>query len=317
MVDKDKHVVDTVNEMPDPGQIAALRDFNRFYTARLGMTRYGLHSTDHPLAEARVLYELGANGTQETRALKEALAIDAGQLSRLVSRLEGQGLLERSPSPTDARRQQVRLTHAGDQAFARLDEGSRAEVGALLDALPDSDAALRAMRQLRAALEPARETVIRGPQPGDLGWLVERHGVLYTREYGWDSSFERLVARIAADFEPDRDRAWIAEAGGERAGAVLCVHDTPETAKLRTLLVEPRARGLGLGTRLVDQVIEHARNRGYRTLTLWTNDVLHAARRIYERAGFTLQHEAPHRAFGQDLTEQIWSLTLQPWTETR
>jgi GNAT superfamily N-acetyltransferase len=172
------------------------------------------------------------------------------------------------------------------------------------------------MRHLHAAIEPARETVIRGLQPGDLGWLVERHGVLYTREYGWDSSFERLVAQIAADFDPDKDRAWIAEVDGERAGAVLCVHDTPQTAKLRTLLVEPRARGLGLGTRLVDQVIEHARNRRYRTLTLWTNDILHAARRIYERAGFTLQHEAPHRAFGHDLVEQTWSLTLQAWTET-
>jgi DNA-binding MarR family transcriptional regulator len=303
--------------MADPAQIAALRDFNRFYTTRLGMTRYGLHSTGHPLAEARVLYEPGANGTQETSALKDTLAIDAGQLSRLVSRLEGQGLLERVPSPADARRQQVRLTEEGENAFARLDEGSRAEVGALLDALPDPDAALHAMRHLRAAIEPARETVIRTLQPGDLGWMVERHGVLYTREYGWDSSFERLVAQIAADFDPDKDRAWIAEVGGERAGAVLCVHDTPETAKLRTLLVEPRARGLGLGTRLVDEVIEHARRRGYRTLTLWTNDVLHAARRIYERAGFTLQHEAPHRAFGHDLTEQTWSLTLQPWTETR
>ena len=172
------------------------------------------------------------------------------------------------------------------------------------------------MQRLRAAIEPTRETVIRGLRPGDLGWLVERHGVLYAREYGWDASFERLVAQIAADFDPDQDRAWIAEVDGERAGAVLCVHDTPETAKLRTLLVEPRARGLGLGTRLVDEVIEHARRRGYRTLTLWTNDVLHAARRIYERAGFTLQHEAPHRAFGHDLTEQTWSLTLQPWTET-
>jgi len=303
--------------MADPLQVAALRDFNRFYTTRLGMTHHGLHSTNHPLAEARVLYELGANGTQETSALRDALAIDAGQLSRLVTRLEEQGLLERVPSCTDARRRQVRLTRTGDEAFGRLDEGSRAEVGALLDALPDPDAALRAMRQLRAAIEPAREIVIRRPQAGDLGWLVERHGVLYTREYGWDSSFERLVAQIAADFDPDRDRGWIAEVGGERAGAVLCVHDTPQTAKLRTLLVEPRARGLGLGTRLVDHVIEHARNRGYRTLTLWTNDVLQAARRIYERAGFTLEHEAPHHAFGHDLTEQTWSLTLQAWTEMR
>jgi GNAT superfamily N-acetyltransferase len=173
------------------------------------------------------------------------------------------------------------------------------------------------MRRLRAAIEPARDTIIRGPRPGDLGWLVERHGALYAREYGWSSEFECLVAQIAADFDPANDRAWIAEVDGERAGAVLCVHDTPEMAMLRTLVVEPRARGLGLGTRLVEEVVAHASQRGYRTLTLWTNDILHAARRIYERAGFTLEHEAPHHAFGHDLTEQTWSLTLHPWTETR
>jgi GNAT superfamily N-acetyltransferase len=173
------------------------------------------------------------------------------------------------------------------------------------------------MRRLRQAIEPhATTTTIRGLQPGDLGWLVERHGVLYAREYGWDDSFERLVAKIAADFDPSNDRAWIAEINGQRAGAVLCVHDTPERAKLRTLLVEPHARGLGLGGQLVDEVIRHARDRGYTTLNLWTNDILHAARRIYERAGFTLASETPHHAFGHDLTQQIWSLTLHPWTET-
>jgi DNA-binding MarR family transcriptional regulator len=298
--------------------IAAVRDFNRFYTSRLGMTRNGLHRTTHALAEARVLYELGAHGVLETSALKDALAIDAGQLSRLVKRLEEQGLLRRLPSPRDARRQQVRLTPDGEDAFERLDEGSKEEVGALLDALPDARAAIAAMRSLRDAIEPARErtVVIRGLEPGDLGWLVERHGVLYTREYGWDESFERLVAQIAANFDPQKDRAWIAEVNDQRAAAVLCVHDTPANAKLRTLLVEPEARGLGLGTRLVDEVVKHARRSGYGTLTLWTNDVLHAARRIYERAGFTLRHEAPHRAFGHDLVEQTWSLTLQPWTET-
>src|SRR5262249_50295775 len=150
----------------------------------------------------------------------------------------------------------------------------------------------------------------RGLEPGDLGWLVERHAVLYAREYGWDSSFERLVARIAADFDPRHDRAWIAERNQTRLGAVLCVHQDDENAKLRTLLVEPGARNLGLGTTLVDEVIKHARNRGYSTLTLWTNDILSAARRIYERAGFTLVHEGPNPAFGHDLTEQTWSLNL-------
>jgi DNA-binding MarR family transcriptional regulator/N-acetylglutamate synthase-like GNAT family acetyltransferase len=301
-----------------PDDIAAVRDFNRFYTTRLGMTRNGLHRTTHPLAEARVLYELGAHGTLETSVLKDALAIDAGQLSRLVKRLEEQGLLKRLPSPADARRQQVQLTPVGAGAFERLDEGSKEEVGALLDALPDPQAAIAAMRRLRDAIEPAQErtVVFRGLEPGDLGWLVERHGVLYAREYGWDDSFERLVAGIAAEFDPRQDRGWIAEVNDERAGAVLCVHDTPANAKLRTLLVEPHARGLGLGARLVDEVVKHARRSGYGSLTLWTNDVLHAARRIYERAGFTLQHEALHHAFGHDLNEQTWSLTLQPWTET-
>jgi GNAT superfamily N-acetyltransferase len=189
-------------------------------------------------------------------------------------------------------------------------------VGALLDALPDPHAAVEAMGNLRRAIEPSRAVVIRGPEPGDLGWLVERHGALYAREYGWDESFERLAARVVAAFDPESDRAWFAELDGQRAGCVLCVHVDETTAKLRTLLVEPRARGLGLGTRLVDEVIRHARRRGYRTLTLWTNDVLTQARRIYERAGFTLEHEAPHHAFGHDLIEQTWSLTLQPWTET-
>src|SRR4051794_25282427 len=252
--------------MAERSQIEALRDFNRFYTTRLGMTRHGLHNTTHPLAEARVLYELGTRGTQETSALREALEIDAGQLSRLLHRLRGDGLVERLPSPADARRQRVGLTAAGERAFGTLDQGSREEVGALLDALPDPRAALEAMRRLRAAIEPAREVVIRDLEIGDLGWMVERHGVLYAREYGWDGSFERLVARIAADFDPGRDRGWIAELDQERAGVVLCVHDAADTAKLRTLLVEPRARGLGLGAALVDRVIEHATSRGYRTL---------------------------------------------------
>ena len=302
--------------LADPSHISAARDFNRFYTAKLGMTRSSVYRTQFSLAEARVLYELGA-GVDSVAGLRRRTAMDGGQLSRLLKRLETDGLIDRLPSATDGRKQLVRLTGDGDDAYAVLDETSREEVGALLDGAADPAGAVAAMRQLRAAIEPAKgAVVIRGPEPGDLGWLVERHGVLYAREYGWDSSFERLVAQIAADFDPDKDRAWIAEVDGRRVGAVLCVHQDERTAKLRTLLVEPRARGLGLGTRLVKEVIEHARRHGYTTLTLWTNDVLHAARHVYERAGFTLTGEAPHRAFGHDLVEQSWSLTLQPWTET-
>jgi DNA-binding MarR family transcriptional regulator/ribosomal protein S18 acetylase RimI-like enzyme len=291
--------------------IDAVREFNRFYTSRIGLTRNGLYKTEHPLAEARVLYELGANDSAEVSDLRTALQIDAGQLSRLLTRMERQGLLSRHVSPLDARRQQVRLTKKGEREFETIDRRSAEEIAALLEETPGL---VEAMRRLRRTLEPAALR-IRGLEPGDLGWLVERHGVLYANEFGWDQSFERLVARIAADFNPRTDRAWIAETH-KRVGAVLCVHDTDATAKLRTLLVEPEARGLGLGTTLVKEVIRHAKRRGYTTLTLWTNDVLTAARRIYEREGFTLEHEAPNPAFGHDLVEQTWSLTLSTWTET-
>jgi DNA-binding MarR family transcriptional regulator/GNAT superfamily N-acetyltransferase len=302
--------------MTDPERVAAVRAFNRFYTSRLGMVRGGLHRTEHPLAEARVLYELGA-GPQPVSELRRALAMDAGQLSRLLARLEQGGLVERRKAATDARRQTARLTTTGEAAFATLDRRSAGEVAALLETLsePDQQALIAATSTIRRVLDPPpRPTVvIRGPRPGDLGWLVERHGALYAEEYGWDASFERLVAQIVADYDPATDAAWIAELDRERAGCVLCVHEDEDTAKLRTLLVEPFARGAGLGTRLVDEVVRHAKRRGYRELTLWTNDVLTAARRVYERAGFTLRHEAPHRAFGKDdLVEQTWSLTLKP-----
>ncbi len=304
--------------MASQEQIAHVRAFNRFYTARFGLTRSGLHRTPYPLAEARVLYELGADGAAETTDLRRALAIDGGQLSRLLTRLEAQGLVSRQVSPLDARRQQVRLTAAGEQARAHLEQGSSEEVGALLDALPDPQQAIHAMRELRHAIDPPahRTVTLRGLEPGDLGWLVQRHGELYAREFGWDHTFEQLAAQIVADFNPAHDRAWIAEVDATKAGVVLCVHEDETTAKLRTLLVEPHARGLGIGSRLVEAVIRDARNKNYATLRLWTNDALTSARRIYERAGFTLEHEAPHRAFGHDLVEQTWSLNLRAWTET-
>ncbi len=293
--------------------IQAVREFNRFYTSRIGLTRNGLYKTEHPLAEARVLYELGANDSLEVSDLRAALRIDAGQLSRLLTRMEQQDLVSRHVSPLDARRQQVRLTVNGEREFETIDRASAEEIAALLDETPGL---VDAMQTLRRVLEPSAEVTVRGPRPGDLGWLVERHGVLYADEYDWDQSFERLVARIVAEFNPETDRAWIAERDGQRLGAILCVHHDDTTAKLRTLLVEPEARGLGLGTTLVKEVIRHAKQRGYETLTLWTNDILTAARRIYEREGFTLEHEAPSPAFGHDLVAQTWSLTLKTWTET-
>jgi DNA-binding MarR family transcriptional regulator/predicted GNAT family acetyltransferase len=296
--------------------IAAVRSFNRFYTNRLGLVRGGLVRTPHPLTEARVLYELGQASPLEVADLRAALGIDAGQLSRLLARLEQDGLLTRERSAGDARRQRVRLTEAGANAFATLDRRTVEQVGELLDELPEERQAalVRALADARRALDapaPAPAiVVVRDREPGDLGWIVERHGVLYAREYAWDATFELLVARIMGAFDPVRDRAWIAELDGRRAGCVLCVHEDEENAKLRTLLVEPDARGHGIGALLVDRCIRHARGAGYARLTLWTNDVLTAARRIYERAGFQLTHSAPHRAFGHDLVEQNWSLTL-------
>jgi DNA-binding MarR family transcriptional regulator/GNAT superfamily N-acetyltransferase len=298
-----------------PADIDAVREFNRFYTARLGLARSKVYKSQFSLVEARVLYELGTHGMLRTGALRRKLTIDAGQLSRVLSRLEDEELVQRTPY--DGRSHAVVLTSYGKKAFAALDERSREEVTELLRRARSPQAAITAMRQLRRALEPAKpDTFVRFHAPGDLGWLIERHGALYAREYGWDESFERLVARIVADFDPSTDCAWIAEVGGERVGGVLCVHHDDTTAKLRTLLVEPSARGRGIGAMLVRVVVAHAQQRGYTTLSLWTNDVLHAARKIYERAGFELQSERPHHAFGHDLVEQTWSLTLPPWTET-
>ena len=282
------------------------------------MTRYGLHSTTQPLAEARVLYELGANGVLETSALqrrardRRRAAEPPAQAPRGAAPASSG-----SPSPADARRQQVGLTPAGEKRFRDLDEGSREEVGALLDALPDPEAALEAMQRLQQRdRADARQRPSAASSPAtSAGWSSATACSTPASTAGTRAS-SASSPRSPPSSTRRSDRAWIAEVDGARAGAVLCVHDTPQTAKLRTLLVEPRARGLGLGHALVDEVIQHARRRGYRTLTLWTNDILHAARRIYERAGFTLQHEAPHHAFGHDLTEQTWSLTLQPWTET-
>jgi DNA-binding MarR family transcriptional regulator/N-acetylglutamate synthase-like GNAT family acetyltransferase len=291
--------------------IDALRSFNRFYTRRLGLVRGGLVKTPHPLAEARVLYEL-SHGRMETSELRQALDVDAGQLSRLLDRLAAKRLVAREPHPTDARRRIVRLTDRGEEAFATLDRRTIEQVGQLLDELPEprQERLIAALEDVRGALEARGDVRLRDLEPGDPGWMVERHGVLYAREYGWDQSFEILVASIMGAFRPGTDRGWIATLDGRRAGCVLYVHENDRTAKLRTLLVEPEARGHGLGARLVDAVIEHARNQGHRELVLWTNDVLTAARRIYQRAGFTLMSEAPHHAFGHDLVEQTWSRSL-------
>jgi DNA-binding MarR family transcriptional regulator/GNAT superfamily N-acetyltransferase len=299
--------------------VAAVRAFSRFYTSRIGVLEPGLLRTPHTLAEARVLYELAQAEQLEVAELRARMAIDAGHLSRLLARLERQRLVARERSPADGRRQLARLTAGGVDAAATLDRRSAEETGERLAGLSAAERArlVAALAEVRRLLEPSAAPaaiVLRPPRPGDLGWVVQRHGALYSEEYGWNADFEALVARIVADFaehaDPGREAAWIAEIDGEPAGCIFCVRQDDRVAKLRLLLVEPRARGLGLGARLVDECLAFARRAGYEEIVLWTNDPLTHARRIYERAGFTLVEEEPHHAFGQDLTSQTWRKPL-------
>jgi DNA-binding MarR family transcriptional regulator/GNAT superfamily N-acetyltransferase len=301
-------------------RVAAVRAFNRFYTGRLGILGEGFLRTPHSLTEARVLYELGHRDFVEVAELRRELEIDAGYLSRLLSRLEEQALVTRERSAEDGRRQRVRLTEHGVDAFAELDRRSAAEIGELLEGLGEERqrrlvAAMQAIAGLLDDDPRADATVVlRPPHPGEYGWIVHRHGAQYAEEYGWDETFEALVARIVADYaehhDPKREAAWIAEVDGEPVGCVLCVRKDDATAQLRLLLVDPRARGRGIGGRLIDQCLRFARRAGYEQIVLWTNDVLHDARRLYERAGFELVESGEHHAFGHDLVEQTWSRRL-------
>lgn len=297
-------------------RVLEVRAFNRFYTKVIGVLAAGMHQSPFSLSESRVLFEIARAGRMETGELRSLLDLDAGYLSRMLTRLEGDGLVARERSATDARKQVVWLTPAGQEAFAALDRGSQEQVERLLAGLPEAgrERLVAAMRTIRELLDPpARPTayVIRPPRGGDLSWVVHRHGVLYAREYGWGMAFEQTVARIVADFDPGRDAGWIAEVDGEPAGCVFCVHRDDATAQLRLLLVEPSARGLGLGGRLVEECLRHARERGYQRIVLWTRDPLVAARHIYETAGFRLDSEEPGMENGIPLTEQMWSLDLR------
>jgi DNA-binding MarR family transcriptional regulator/GNAT superfamily N-acetyltransferase len=301
------------------GQVAAVREFNRFYTNVIGLLREGLLDTPYSLTEARILFELARDAEAETTLLRRRLDIDAGYLSRLLARFEDDGLVRRARSPADGRRQVIGLTAAGRAVFTNLDARSGDQIRALLAALSPEDRRrlTGAMASIREIIEPAPAPamfLLRPPAPGDLGWVVQWHGALYAAEYGWDVSFEALVARIVADYAARGDRTgesgWIAELGGEPAGCVFCMRKTGATAQLRLLLVEPRARGLGMGGRLVAECVSFARRAGYREIVLWTNDVLHAARRIYQRAGFQLAGSRPHHSFGHDLVGQDWRLPL-------
>lgn len=299
---------------------AALRSFNRFYMNVIGVLREDLLQLPFSLTEARVIFELAQGSSCQTADLRRNLNIDAGYLSRILARLESNGLARRERSDSDRRRRVIGLTRRGRAAYKALDQRSSAEVQGLLARLTDEDQRrlLGAMERIRAILDVAPRPpafLIREPRAGDYGWIVNRHGVLYAHEYGWDESFEALVARIVADYVDHRDlkgeSAWIAEIDGERVGCVLCVRRQEKVAQLRLMLVEPSARGRGIGTRLVDECLRFAGRAGYERIMLWTNDVLEDARRIYERAGFELLESEEHHSFGRDLVGQYWSRRLE------
>lgn len=301
--------------------VAEIRRFNRHWTEVLGLLDESLLETDHSLAEARVIFELSTRPTWERLALRHRLGMDASFLTRVLGRLEQRGLVSSTASTTDGRALDVSLTAAGHAAFDGLDRRSAAQIDGLLASLTADQRrtlseSMTIVRHLTGHNPDtdARVTSFRGLLPGDLGWVVQRHGAVYADEFGWETDFEALVARIVSDyrtgFRPGRENAWIAEVDGARAGCVFCCRKDDRTAQLRILLVEPWARGLHLGTQLVDRCIAFAKQAGYAKVVLWTNDVLVAARHIYQSAGFVLVDEAPHHSFGRDLVGQNWELAL-------
>ncbi|MEV0312642.1 bifunctional helix-turn-helix transcriptional regulator/GNAT family N-acetyltransferase [Nonomuraea fuscirosea] len=286
----------------------------------IGALQAGMLDSPYSLTEARVLFELAQAERMETGELRGLLGLDAGYLSRILTRFEADGLITRERSAADARKQLVRLTPGGDEVFTGLDARSAEVIGRLMSGLAEADqerlvSSMAAIRSLLSAAEREREPyVIRPPRPGDLGWVVERHGALYSSEYGWGIEFEQLVARIVGDLDLTRDTGWIAESGGRRVGCVFYVRQDATTAKLRMLLVDPAARGLGIGRRLVEECLRHARAEGCKRITLWTRDSLVSARRIYQAAGFSLESQEEGMENGVPVNEQMWSLALHPTT---
>ncbi|MGJ4883783.1 MULTISPECIES: helix-turn-helix domain-containing GNAT family N-acetyltransferase [unclassified Bradyrhizobium] len=309
-----------MNSAPADGKVAAIRAFNRFYTRKLGALDQHLLDSPFSLAEARVLYELAQYDAISAKEIGLSLGLDAGYLSRIVQSFDEQGLITRTPLPTDRRQQQLGLTARGRQAYAKLDRSSQKEIAAMLAPLAPSvrDRLVGAMTTIETALEPQQPgrspVLLRSHRPGDIGWVVSRHGAVYAEEYGWDVSFEALVAEIGAQFirsyDPAREHCWIAELAGEPVGSIFLVKGSDEVAKLRLLLVEKKARGLGVGRALTEQCIRFAREKNYRTIELWTQSILTAARDIYARAGFRKIAEEPHAMFGVPLTGETWRLEL-------
>jgi len=300
-------------------RVQEIRRFNRFYTRKIGVLG-GYLGSPFSLAQVRVLYELAHRSKPTAADLSRDLGLDPGYLSRILRDFRNDRLLVRAASDDDGREKLLAVTAKGQRVFAGLDARSSEDIRAVLRPLDEArqvrllEAMGKIERLLGAQPEPTTPYVLRPRRPGDMGWVVQRHGEIYAHEYGWDESFEALVATIVAKFieklDPERERCWIAEFEGERVGSVFCVKRTKAVAQLRLLLVEPRARGLGIGRRLVDEVIAFARSAGYRRVMLWTNDVLVAARRIYEATGFTLIEEEKHHSFGHDLVGQNWERAL-------
>lgn len=302
---------------PD-ARVLAVRHFNRFYTRHIGVLHEHLLESEYSLTEVRVLYELAQREAPTASELMKDLGLDRGYLSRLLASFEKRGLIEREVSKQDGRQSHIRLTAKGRAAFAPLDAASNRNVHAMLQRLPDAQQAalvetLHRVESLLGGKAPGAYS-LRHHRPGDMGWVVQRHGELYWQEYAWDERFEALVADIAARFVQNyaakRERCWIAERDGERLGCVFLVKGSDEEARLRLLLVEPRARGLGLGKRLVEECVVFARAAGYKKISLWTNSVLDAARHIYRQQGFKVVCEEKHHSFGQDLIGETWELEL-------
>jgi DNA-binding MarR family transcriptional regulator len=300
--------------------VEAVRRFNRFYTKQIGVLQEGFLKSPFSLAEARVIYEFAHHEKTTATELSNELGLDAGYLSRILQGFKKRGLINKKPSETDGRQSMLWLTEKGQDAFASLNARSRNEIGAMLGSLSiaDQNRLVKAMHTIEGLLgaQPEHKVpyLLRPHQPGDMGWVVHRHGVLYSEEYKWDEQFEALVAGIVAKFiqqyDPKRERCWIVEMDGEIVGSVFLVKESETVAKLRLLLVEPKVRELGIGSRLVNECVQFARRVGYRKIILWTNNVLQSARHIYEKAGFRLVHEEPHHSFGHDLIGETWELEL-------
>ena len=303
--------------------VAAFRRFNRFYTKHVGALDEGYQHSRFTLTEARVLYELGTRDVATATAIREELSVDPGYLSRILQGFAAKGLVSRKRASKDRRQVVMTLTAKGRRAFLELDSKSNERAREILDTLVPVErkqllAAITGVERLlsRTTESTPRSVVIRAPRPGDIGWAIFAHGELYAKQFGWNADFEALVAKLFADFANGHDQAaermWVAEMDGERVGTVFVVRNADDStvAQLRCLLVDPKARGLGVGTRLVDECVSFARGAGYRAIMLWTNDVLISARRIYEAAGFTLDHEYQHHSFGHDLVAQVWRRDL-------